>query len=203
MANNNEWGKIFDAIDDWICIIGLDATILRSNKSVEKHFQLREYASVGLKCCKLIHGTDSFMCDCPLPKMLKTKKREYTEEKSKDNMWLGVTIDPIFDKEGDLVAAVHIAHDISQRIQIQNEKNGLIHDLKTELTKLKPLSGLIPICSNCKKIRDTLGAWNHIESYIQNHCDVSFSHGMCPDCLEKTYGNEGWYIDMKKTRKDQ
>lgn len=73
-------------------------------------------------------------------------------------------------------------------------------ELKNALKKIKVLSGLVPICSKCKKIRDDKGYWNHLETYIQNHSDVLFSHGICSDCTNEIYGKEDWYIDMKKDK---
>ena len=46
---------------------------------------------------------------------------------------------------------------------------------------------ILPICANCKKIRDDRGYWNQIESYIKNHSEAQFSHSMCPECAEKLY----------------
>jgi len=56
--------------------------------------------------------------------------------------------------------------------------------------EIRILSGLLPICSRCKKIRDDQGYWNRIESYIEKHSDVKFSHGMCNDCAQKMCGHE-------------
>ncbi len=53
--------------------------------------------------------------------------------------------------------------------------------------EVKMLSGLLPICAGCKKIRDTLGQWSQIETYISRHSAAQFSHGFCPDCLKKYY----------------
>ncbi len=60
--------------------------------------------------------------------------------------------------------------------------------LRASTREIRELSGLIPICSNCKKIRDDLGYWHQVESYIQKHTDAQFSHGLCPECLETLYG---------------
>jgi hypothetical protein len=57
------------------------------------------------------------------------------------------------------------------------------------LAQAHVLSGLLPICAGCKKIRDDKGYWNQIEIYIRDHTDASFSHGICPDCSERMYGN--------------
>ncbi|MCK5226689.1 MAG: hypothetical protein KAK02_00705 [Desulfobulbaceae bacterium] len=59
--------------------------------------------------------------------------------------------------------------------------------LQEALTKVKTLSGFIPICASCKKIRDDKGYWNQIEAYIQKHSNAEFSHGICPECLKKLY----------------
>ncbi len=64
------------------------------------------------------------------------------------------------------------------------------------------LSGLLPICSNCKKIRDDKGYWNNLEAYIEKHSDASFSHGICQECSEALYGDEDWYIEMKKDKEN-
>ena len=63
---------------------------------------------------------------------------------------------------------------------IQEEKEKALLDLKI-------LSGLLPICASCKKIRDDKGYWKQIETYIQDHSEAAFSHGICPDCAKKLY----------------
>ena len=64
--------------------------------------------------------------------------------------------------------------------------------------EIKKLKEFLPICSSCKKIRDDKGYWEQIDVYIQNHSETLFSHGICPECSEKLYGNEDWYIEIKK-----
>ncbi len=59
--------------------------------------------------------------------------------------------------------------------------------IKEALAKVKTLSGLLPICSNCKKIRDDKGYWNQIETFISRHSETEFSHGICPHCAEELY----------------
>lgn len=84
------------------------------------------------------------------------------------------------------------AHDeikieIEERKRAQIEKDNLIVELKDALNKVKTLSGLLPICASCKKIRDDRGYWNQIESYIRDHSEAEFSHGICPECAKQLY----------------
>lgn len=74
----------------------------------------------------------------------------------------------------------------------------LLARIKKEV-ELKTLRGLIPICANCKDIRDDKGAWNQIEVYIESHSTALFSHGMCPKCMEHLYGHEEWYKKKYRT----
>ena len=83
--------------------------------------------------------------------------------------------------------SVGIVRDISDRKQIEKEKEILISSLKKALDEIKTLKGIVPICAHCKKIRDDKGFWNHLEIYIQEHSEAEFSHGICPDCKKKLY----------------
>ena len=80
-----------------------------------------------------------------------------------------------------------IIRDISERKKYEKERDGLIESLKKSLEKVRALSGLLPICASCKKIRDDKGYWNQIEAYIRDHSEAEFSHGICPDCSKKLY----------------
>ena len=59
--------------------------------------------------------------------------------------------------------------------------------LEEALLQVKSLSGLLPICAHCKKIRDDKGYWNQLETYISTHSEADFSHGICPGCLQEHY----------------
>jgi PAS domain S-box-containing protein len=89
-----------------------------------------------------------------------------------------------------------IIRDTSERKRIEAERDKVILDLQEALKNVKTLSGLLPICASCKKIRDDQGYWNRIESYIHKHSDAQFSHGICPECAKEIYPD----IDHKKLR---
>jgi hypothetical protein len=71
--------------------------------------------------------------------------------------------------------------------QVEESQQQLIGELRTALAEVKTLSGLLPICSHCKMIRDDRGYWNRIESYIRERSDAEFTHGICPDCAERYF----------------
>ena len=68
------------------------------------------------------------------------------------------------------------------------------------LSEVNTLRGFIPICSSCKKIRNDTGYWEHLEKYIEEHSDAQMSHGICPECEEKLYGSQEWYIRSKEKK---
>ena len=68
-----------------------------------------------------------------------------------------------------------------------NEKSEIIVMLNNALEEVKTLSGFLPICASCKKIRDDKGYWNQIEAYISEHSEAEFSHGICPECAHNLY----------------
>ena len=114
----------------------------------------------------------------------------HNKKKSGELYWEFASISPIRDPAGRVTHYVAVKEDITARKQTEAERDQLIRDLQDALANVKSLSGLLPICAGCKKIRDDKGYWNQVESYIQKHSEAKFSHGMCPDCIKK------WYPDL-------
>ena len=82
------------------------------------------------------------------------------------------------------------AHKDNLEVQVQQRTADLQKEterLQEALANVRTLSGLIPICAHCKKIRDDKGYWNQLELYIQKNSDALFSHGLCPDCVQTLY----------------
>ena len=80
-----------------------------------------------------------------------------------------------------------ITRDFTERVQAEKEREKLFGELEEALTRVKTLSGLLPICANCKKIRDDRGEWHELEIYVRDHSEADFSHGICPECADKLY----------------
>jgi GAF domain-containing protein len=77
-----------------------------------------------------------------------------------------------------------------ERRQAETQRERLLKELQGAAGRIKVLSGLLPICASCKKIRDDKGYWNTLETYISDHSEADFSHGICQDCARKLY--PGW-----------
>ena len=96
-----------------------------------------------------------------------------------------------------------IIRDISERKQHEKERDALIDSLQKSLSKVRKLSGLLPICASCKKIRDDSGYWNQIEAYIRDHSEAEFSHGICPECSKRLYPEYHRTVLKKTERPDE
>jgi hypothetical protein len=89
--------------------------------------------------------------------------------------------------ERAIVIAMARFEDIMQLNRLNSELQARNQELRAALAQVKTLSGLLPICSNCKKIRDDEGYWQQVEIYISDHSEAEFSHGLCPDCMQALY----------------
>lgn len=83
--------------------------------------------------------------------------------------------------------SVIILSDITDRIDAENKIRAQKNELQKALSDIKRLRGILPICASCKKIRNDDGYWDQVEIYISEHSEAEFSHGLCPDCINKLY----------------
>ncbi len=136
------------------------------------------------------------------PGSMETYRREFTRFKEqgwvqevelelarKDGSIMTVLLSAttVRDNEGNYIMSRSTIHDITDHKRAEKERETLIEQLRNALSKVKALSGLLPICASCKKIRSDKGYWENIETYISAHADVDFSHGICPECAKKLY----------------
>lgn len=100
---------------------------------------------------------------------------------------VSLTVSPIVHADGSLSGISVIARDITDRVRAAAERERMIQELQAALSDVQTLSGLVPICSWCKRIRDDQGYWTQVESYIQEHSPARFTHGICPQCVAGLY----------------
>lgn len=131
-----------------------------------------------------------------LRKIEKGEIRNYSGEtryinKDGATVWVHLTVSSIFVKNEQSNRRILAVKDITERKQVEEERNQLILELQQALADVKTLSGLLPICSYCKNVRDDRGYWNKIEAYLHKYSKAEFSHGICPDCREKHFPEIG------------
>jgi DNA-binding response OmpR family regulator len=86
-------------------------------------------------------------------------------------------------------------------VQLQSGLAEKVAQLETALSKVRRLTGLLPICAYCKAIRDDSDYWHRVEEYVSEHADVQFSHGICPKCLEQAMA-EARLVEVERERRD-
>jgi len=97
------------------------------------------------------------------------------------------TAKPIFNDDGAVETVICSSKNITKRKIAEIELKKKNDKLLNAIEEIKTLSGLLPICSSCKNIRDDKGYWTRIESYIEQHSNAEFSHGICPKCAKELY----------------
>jgi PAS domain S-box-containing protein len=97
-------------------------------------------------------------------------------------VWTEVVINVLYDDHGIPYAFLGVTRDIARRKAAEAALAQRVEELQLALAQIKQLSGLLPICSYCKKIRTDDNYWHQVESYLMAHTDVRFSHGICPEC---------------------
>jgi PAS domain S-box-containing protein len=115
--------------------------------------------------------------------------------KSGKKISTSIAMSTLWNRNNSIAGYVAIARDITKQKQIQAERENLIKELQDALSNIKVLRGLLPICANCKKVRDDKGYWQDVTDYIREHTEADFTHGICPDCMEKLYPE---FIDKHK-----
>lgn len=113
--------------------------------------------------------------------------------------WASTNAHFFLDRDGKIGGVEGICRDITELKQAQEAQKKLIEELKAAMAKIRTLSGMLPICSLCKKIRDDKGYWNRLEAYISEHTDAKLTHGLCPDCAKKMYPD---YMNGKDDESD-
>jgi PAS domain S-box-containing protein len=101
-------------------------------------------------------------------------------------IWVRSIGEAVRDADGKIIRIQGAFQDITARKLVEAEQQKLIKELQDALAEVRTLREFLPICSYCRKVRDDQNYWSQIDSYISEHTSTKFSHGICPDCYEKT-----------------
>lgn len=183
-----QWSNTFDTISDFVSVHDKNMKFVRVNKALADFIGKKPEELLGQYCYEVLHGQSEPWAGCPHLTAIKSGK-SVTMEVDDERMGIPllVTCSPLLHDDGSLMGTVHVARDISEQKKASNERERLISQLEESLSKVKLLSGFIPICSSCKKIRDDSGYWQQVEEYIRDHSEAQFSHSICPKCVKKLY----------------
>jgi PAS domain-containing protein len=178
---------VLDALPVYIMLVDEDHTIQLANAAVRNHTKLEPQEIVGCHCPECVHGSLTPYVGCPLEESVETGQaveREFYDEEQK--LWVSSCIYPTRyrTKDGKRLY-FHWIQDISARKKVESEREEYRSRLEQALTKL--LSGYIPICASCKKIRDEEESWRSVEDHVTERTGAVFSHGLCPDCAATLY----------------
>jgi PAS domain S-box-containing protein len=168
-----------------------DYTISLANKAARLSRLTKDATCYALTHRRKI-PCDSAEHPCPVEQVKRTRNPVTVEhvhyDKDGNPRDVEVHAYPIFNKEGNVVQIIESTLDITEHKRMEKEREHLIVECQEALAKVKTLSGLLPICASCKRIRDDKGYWKQIEDYISDHSEAEFSHGICPECGKRLYG---------------
>jgi PAS domain S-box-containing protein len=147
---------------------------------------------IGTSFQTFVHPDDIPRCMVFLRAVIDTGQRQEGIEyrvRHTDGSWYWHTSSavPFKDESGTIAGFYGIAKDITERKKKEDDMKELISQLQKAIEEIKTLKGIVPICANCKKIRDDKGYWEQVESYVSKHTEAQFSHSICPDCMKKHY----------------
>jgi PAS domain S-box-containing protein len=182
---------IVECSHDAIISKTLEGTVVSWNQGAERIFGYRAEEVMGQKIAALVPA-DLLDQEPQIVERLRRGKPMDTFETvrcRKDGQAISVslTLSPIMDAQGRVIGISKIARDISARKKDDEERNNVLLSLIHAMDQIKTLRGMLPMCASCHKIRNDEGYWDRLEKYFQEHSELTFTHGLCPDCVKHLY----------------
>jgi len=165
-----------------------DGSILDANPAACQMFERSREEIIAAGREGLMDGSDSRMAELLADRERTGKAHGELSARRRDGTLFPVEVSSVLfrDSEGHVRSCI-IIRDISERKSAEAERERLIRELQETLGRVRTLSGLLPMCAACRKIRDKQDVWHNLESYIRTHTEADFSHGICPDCRQRLY----------------
>ncbi|MBU6408753.1 MAG: PAS domain S-box protein [Verrucomicrobia bacterium] len=180
---------IVESTDDAVYGVSLDGTIASWNKAAARIFGHQAVEIIGRSEAQLFppDRQDELIVHMENIKYGKAAGPRETLRMRKDGRFIpvSITVSPVKNADGTVIGASAVVRDITRRKREERERTELIRELTDALKQVKKLSGLLPICASCKRIRDDRGYWQQLESYISEHSEAVWTHGICPECFKK------------------
>lgn len=167
---------LLDGMSDGVVVLDRSNRILLANPAAREIFALDGGSEREAKCVEALREAESARGQIEIPGEEKQARRS-----------LEVRANTIYDRRGEVAGRLFVIRDQTERKALEEEREALILKLEEAVSTVRKLEELLPICASCKKIRDDNGYWDQIEEYLGSRLAVQFSHGLCPDCMEKLY----------------
>lgn len=175
-----------DSITETALLLGPEGTVLMANQTAAERLGRPTAELLGTNIASTMSPKLFERRQAHLHTVLATRRPLAFDDERRDRI-LHTTLTPVLDASGQVAAIAVLSFDITERQRIEEQLRRSIAELERALSEVKTLSGLLPICAGCKKIRDDKGYWNHVEQYLRAHTEAEFSHGLCPDCIRRLY----------------
>jgi len=173
---------VLAGLEDGVVALDLQQRVVDLNPAAERFLDIETSQALGQTLKEIGYHwyelTSSQTRDQP-------SRIETMISKSGNNHHYELRLSPIHNRRQEVTGHLMLIHDISHRKEAEQERERLIGRLQEALTQVNTLTGLLPICASCKKIRSDDGYWVQVEEYIRDRSDAEFTHGICPDCGEK------------------
>ena len=180
---------IVESSEDAIYGKNLDSIIVSWNPAAERLFGYTADEIVGRSMVALFpqHRRDEMLDILSSIRRGDTVGFQETERLHKNGRVIHVssTVSPVKNNAGKVIGASAITRDITRQKQAEFERQQLIERLTSAAKEVRMLSGLLPICASCKRVRDDKGYWQQVEAYLSKYSELKFSHSICPACAEK------------------
>ncbi|MBF0557169.1 MAG: PAS domain-containing protein [Nitrospirae bacterium] len=176
----SHWHFSFDALSDPVLLLDKNNTVMRTNPAYTRTFNISPGDAIDKKSFSI---AGPFFDESVKSEQGRTK--EVFEPES--GLYLEIMSLPVLDNVGEQEGTLIFIRNVTDLKRYEQEREALYFDLREALAKVRQLSGMLPICRSCKKIRDDKSYWNQIESYLLGRSEPELGHGVCPECLEKIY----------------
>ena len=174
-------------LGDKVAIIDREYTIIFQNTLCQKVYN----SKIGIKCHEGFRNQDTICPDCPAQQVFLGQGPIKTEHlcsgNGHDEQWVELIASPLTNKEGETIGAIIVQRDVTAAKRMMAGKDLLVRQLHELLNKTRTPNGIATICMFCKKTRDEHQEWIPIETFLQRHHDIEFSHGICLECGQKQY----------------
>ena len=185
----SDYQSIFDSVTVQILYVNSRQKVIRANKAAAVMLGDPVETLIG-KTLFQLYGKDADQFLRGNQKVMESgltvsgEKYNYSDKRGVEK-WMEITRIPYFEKDSTIGGVIIMAQDITEREKLESEREKLLQESNAAADKIKVLQGLIPVCSNCRKLQGDAEAWQKVEDYFKNNTDAETGELICPDCAKE------------------